>query len=210
MAFGRFIRKVHSRLTNLRDTLSGIVATIKDSDAHMHEIQEKHREIQRGLAETNQKVVFGTVGLAISAWAKMEEILVVMVAMLLRVPNEKAGLMMYSIINFNSWIDIINGLFDVDDQLRPLKRRWTKISEKIRAIKDQRDQIAHHPFEATVIAIKGSPLDIRNKTKKQQPLNANEISHFSNTVSAIANELVDLVKSMHDALHPSLPDKPSE
>ena len=83
-------------------------------------------------------------GRALTAWAKMEESLVVIVMHLLRVHPEKAGLLMYSIINFNTWLFIINDLFEMDKTLGHFRSKFGKISERIRRVKDRRDQIAHY------------------------------------------------------------------
>src|ERR1700742_819654 len=163
--FRRFIKRARSWPGTGKAFLRGAIGTIKDAEAHFQSVQEKSEQIRQHLESTGQKLVFGNVGLAISAWAKMEEMLVVIVAMLLRVPAEKAGLMMYSILNFNSWIEIINVLFEIDRQLIPLRSKWTKIAERIRRIKDQRDQLAHHPIEGTLVAIKAPSLDVRTKPK---------------------------------------------
>lgn len=194
----------------MRSNIRGAARILNDPEAHFRDLQEKSNEIERRLNETGQKVVFGNVGLAISSWARMEEMLVVIVAMLLRVPNEKAGLVMYSILNFNSWIEIINVLFELDDQFRPFRRKWSKIGERIRSMKDQRDQLAHHSIEHTSIVIRASILDVRTKTKKQRPLDANEIVEFSNTVTAIALDLVKLAEAMSEILRDVSPRKSAE
>lgn len=206
----RFIAKIGGWPKGLKARAGAVVSIIKDAEAHYRDLKAKDDDVRSRLQDTNQKLVFGNVGLALSYWAKMEEAIVVIAALLLRVPNEKAGLMMYSILNFNSWLDIINSLFDIDDTLLPFKGRWSKVSRRIRAIKDQRDQLAHHPIEGTSTAIKASVLDIRQKTKKQSALNVDEILQFHDAVLKIIGDLVSLVEAMSAAIRDASPHKSHE
>src|SRR5207237_10580384 len=94
----------------------------------------------------------------------MDEALVIITGQHLRTPSQKAGLIMYSIFNFATWLTIINSLFELDDELSQYRRRWGKLGERIRQIKDHRDQLAHHPVQmgdADNPLIKPSDLDIR-------------------------------------------------
>ena len=62
-------------------------------------------EARRGL--------YTRVGQAISFWASMETRLVTIAALLLGTSEQKAGLLMYSIMNFNVWLIIIDELFSM-------------------------------------------------------------------------------------------------
>jgi hypothetical protein len=58
--------------------------------------------------------IFSAVGHALSNWAQMEAGLVAMTAALLTTTPDKAGVVMYSVINFNAWLGIIDELFAVE------------------------------------------------------------------------------------------------
>ncbi len=196
----RLIRKPLSWPSNVRSFIGGIIGVIKEGEVYANKLQEQMKSLNRSIVDTDQKLVFGSVGLAISSWAKMEEMLVVLVSILLRVPGEKAGLIMYSILNFNSWIEIVTMLFELDADLKPLQKRWNKLAERIRSIKDQRDQLAHHPIAESAAFIKAPLLDVRIKSRKQQPLTADEIANFANRASELARDLIGLSEAMRSAL----------
>src|SRR5579864_7266594 len=67
---------------------------------------------------------YAAVGKGISNWSKMEERLVGVVAKLLRTPDMKAGLVMYSIMNFHTWINIIDDLFALDGTYPKSLKIW--------------------------------------------------------------------------------------
>jgi hypothetical protein len=60
------------------------------------------------------KSFYMAVGQGISHWSHMEERLVQVAAKLLRTSPSKAGLVMFSIINFNVWLQLIDNLFVID------------------------------------------------------------------------------------------------
>ena len=84
------------------------------------------------------------VGQGISYWSHMEEALVEVVAKLLKISRTKAGLLMYSIINFNTWLQIIDDLFVLDGTYPQSLKLWRKILDAIKVEKDMRDRLAHH------------------------------------------------------------------
>jgi hypothetical protein len=49
----------------------------------------------------SQNLMFNAIGAALSGWAQMEGALVGVLSLLLRTPSQKAGLILYSVINFN-------------------------------------------------------------------------------------------------------------
>jgi hypothetical protein len=147
--------------------------------------------------ENEQQHLFASVGMALTAWSRMEEMLVAFVALLLQTSAEKAGVIMYSTINFNTWLSLIHDLFDLDETLAKFRSRFDKISEKIRRIKDRRDQLAHHSIRLTGDPfIRPSKYDVRSKSKKQQPLGPNEVRDFMLIVSGIADDLAELFDAM--------------
>jgi hypothetical protein len=58
-----------------------------------------------------ETALFTEVGKALSFWASLEEILVGIASLLLSNSLQKAGVVMYSIINFGTWLGIITELF---------------------------------------------------------------------------------------------------
>jgi hypothetical protein len=170
-------------------------------------LDEHIKKIDQG----EQTLLYQTVGNAITSWAKMEEAVVTVFALLLRNDGKTAGLILYSIINFNTWLTIIHDLFKMDETLTPFKRRWDKLAERMRRIKDQRDQIAHHALDAKLTALKASRLDTRKKSILQHPMTALEAVEFTRTVMEIAESLLELADDMIAALRTSIgtPDAPS-
>jgi hypothetical protein len=79
------------------------------------------------------KNFYMAVGLGISSWSKMEERLVQVVARLLRTPEAKAGLIMYSIMNLHVWVQIIDDLFVQDGTYPKSLKLWRSIAESLRA-----------------------------------------------------------------------------
>jgi hypothetical protein len=130
------------------DLQAGIVATVTVLRGlwrgNLDEIRGQLNEINRKALSHRRDILFRGIGAALSAWSKMEEIMVVIAMQLLRTSPEKAGVVMYSIINFNTWLSLIHYLFEHDDDFQNFKGRFDKIGERIRRIKDQRDQLAHH------------------------------------------------------------------
>src|SRR5207302_4383682 len=86
-------------------------------------------------------------------------------------------------------------LFELDDELSQYRRRWGKLGERIRQIKDHRDQLAHHPVQmgdADNPLIKPSDLDIRTKSIRQKPLSLEQVQSFSKTVTTLSTDLIQL------------------
>ncbi|WP_146006626.1 hypothetical protein [Bradyrhizobium forestalis] len=96
------------------------------------------------LKKEQDRAIFTAIGIALSGFARLEENLVTVAATLLGVNKRKVGLILYSIINFQTWLSIIDQLFAEDEIYGALAPQWTKISSGIRAIKDDRDRFAHH------------------------------------------------------------------
>jgi hypothetical protein len=118
------------------------------------------------------------------------------VAHLLIVKTAQAGLIMYSILNFNVWLSLIHDLMALNPKLKPIQTRWNKISERIRKIKDLRDQLAHHSVSTKKAHLKPSQFDIRQKTKLQRPLNLTQIFEFIQAIVAICDDLEKFIEDM--------------
>jgi hypothetical protein len=142
-----FFAPATSLLRRLREFFRLLPQGIQGIHTRTIELQDRLAELDKFSHSTNLNILFTSVGGAISTWAKMEESLVVLVACLLRISGQEAGLMMYSILNFNSWLSIISDLFEMNEEFRPFQKRWNKLSERIRRIKDRRDQLAHHSVQ---------------------------------------------------------------
>lgn len=204
----RFRRRVRNGLAFVRGglyALSHLRETAKEmQDVHAKMIPEmqKYSEFIRG---NDRNILFLLIGQALSAWATMEEALVVIFSTLLRVKPEQGGLIMYSIINFNVWLALIDELFVTDELLVSFKPRWNKLSARLRRIKDDRDRLAHHavgseqqkkPGDLVDTFLRAPSLDSRQKTQKFSPMDNDHIMEFTETVSEIAQELLALSKEM--------------
>lgn len=202
----RFLRSM--RDTKLR--IKGALLVLADLPKGLPAVEDRFKswqthidQIHKSINATTQDVLFSTAGRALTTWAKMEEALVLMTSILLRVPPEKAGLVMYSIFNFATWLSVINGLFELDEKLSQHKRRWTKISERLRKIKDQRDQLAHHAVNADSAkdpVLAPPDLDVRRKSKLQKPLDIEEVQNFTLTVMSITDDILVLMRAMNATL----------
>src|SRR5437660_12484812 len=90
------------------------------------------------------KLFFTLVGMGISFWAAMEEDLVKIVALLMRTSQAKAGLVMYSIINFYVWINVIDELLAIEGADEEVLTQWRSIAEALKTENDIRVRLAHH------------------------------------------------------------------
>ena len=218
--FDRFIRKLRkaarARYWFFRGGLDALIH-LRDwaelQKANASKIEEDRKDLFEG---SDDRVLYLVVGSALTAWATMEEVMVLILALLLRVPDEKAGLILYSTINFNVWISIIDELFAIDELHASLKPRWNKIAERLRRLKDGRDRIAHHavrgkesvsPFAGTTL--RPARMDVRQKSLKYKPLANDDIMEFSSQVSNVGKDLNALAKKMAEQREPS-PGKSSQ
>jgi hypothetical protein len=67
-------------------------------------VQDEIDKLTTRLSATDHHVFYRAAGQALTAWAQMEEKLVLLAAMLLMTRPIKAGLILYSAINFNTWL----------------------------------------------------------------------------------------------------------
>ena len=142
------------------------------------------------------KNFYMAVGQAISHWSKMEERLIQVTAKLLKTQEPKAGLVMYSIMNLHSWIQVIDDLFVLDGTYPKSLKRWRAVAESLRAENDIRVGQAHYSISQDDVDPQGElraiqayllpgKLDIRKKTKKCEPLTMTEIVEFTGRVNKI-------------------------
>jgi hypothetical protein len=219
--FRRSARAIRNRIAFVQGTLQAVRVVLsgglKGLTARLNkfatELQDTAKEINEQVDdlvfESDDRVLFLTIGQALSAWAKMEEVLVIILALLLRTQSEKAGLILYSTINFNAWISIIDELFAIDEIFSSRKPRWNKLAARMREIKDDRDRLAHHAvrddehnghFSGT---IGPGRFDIRRKSLKYSPMDHDHIIYFTKTVGKLAVDLLQLAGDMAAALPPS-------
>ena len=124
--------------------LQGAVQALRGLEKYAQEQVAFIDKMSADIKDSERNQLFLMIGQALSAWATMEEFLVLIVANLLVVKSQQAGLIMYSILNFSVWLTLIHDLMGLNPKLSPIQKRWNKISERIRKIKDLRDQLAHH------------------------------------------------------------------
>lgn len=170
------------------------------------ELRTNIDQIRSRIRQTNRDVFFNATGQALTVWARMEEQLVVIVAILLPAMTNKAGLVMYSIINFQVWLTVIDELFSLEAKYSAFRPRWNKIAEKLRREKDYRDRLAHHPIsqESEGMALSKPPrLDTRQKSKAFTPLTLAQATDFAARVASIAEDLQKLTEDMTDFLERS-------
>jgi hypothetical protein len=122
------------------------------------------------------------VGSAISRWSGMEDMLVRICVRLLDAEKEKTGVVMYSVFNFNTRLDIISELFDLSPNFKSLTDGWGGIAKRLRALNLTRNRLAHHTILerpgdefAREPALRPAMFDVRTKSKKYKPLTLDEI-----------------------------------
>lgn len=196
-----------SRLADLNIALLRYCARLTLKEEHFASIAANQAVRDEDIRETTEEAVYNSVGRALSVWANMEESIVRIASFLLETPRDRAGIVMYSILNFNAWLSIIGELISLDSRYSPLKPKWNKISERLRRLKDTRDRLAHHTIHhkhkegliERAAALRPSDLDSRQKSKKYQPLTHYQITEFVHLVANIVIDLADLVDSMTEA-----------
>jgi hypothetical protein len=137
----------------------------------------------------------------------MEDSLVAITTLLLRSHEaNKVGIILYSIINPKTWLEIIGALSSQEPLYISLKPRWNKISARIIKLNDTRVRLAHHSIycgdKATTLAgdtsLRPGQFDIRPKsqTHRLDPLDYGQISKFTDSVDEIIKDLTALLNSM--------------
>lgn len=135
------------------------------------------------------------VGQGISAWTSMEGNLVSIASYLMGTTEAKAGLVFYSINNFNSWLTIITDLFALAPEYAEFRDHFTALVEPLKQLNDTRVRLAHHTIwgskDHASPALRPNKLDTRPKSKKHQPLVKDEISAFTDKVFHIEMRIVE-------------------
>jgi hypothetical protein len=167
--------------------------------------------------DTDEDALFQSIGMALTIWAKMEELLIAIMALLMRSDISRAGLILYSTVNFSVWLMLIHDLFEMDPLFACHIKQWNKIGERLRAIKDDRDRLAHHSVENVAETTSGigsfglrpSEYDVRRKSRRQKPMTLAEVREFTREVTAEARKLRALLDAMFDTYRASK-ERPSE
>jgi hypothetical protein len=103
---------------------------------------------------------------------------------------------MYSIINFHTWLQIIDELFTLDGTYPKSLQLWRAVLESLKAENDLRARLAHYAISqdeekigdegtGTQAYLRPARLDLRTKSKKAKPLTMVEISDFTGRVGQI-------------------------
>lgn len=208
--FERFFRKARKAIRARYHFLLGALSALRhlrDWAKHQKTMMEEHeQQAQELFGSSSDNGVYLAVGTALTSWATMEQSIVFIAANLLRTDPEKAGLVLYSIINFSVWLSIVDELFAIDPMFSPLKPKWNKLAERLRQLKDDRDRIAHHAahkpdVDASAFAetsLRPSELDLRRKSQKHKPMTNDDIFVFGTKVSLLAKDLLALATLMID------------
>jgi hypothetical protein len=167
---------------------------------HDQEAGEQWKSVHR-------KALFTNVGLALSQWSGMEDLLIGIASLLLRTHEAtKVGVIFYSITNPNTWCSIIGELFSQEPRYIALKPRWNKLGERLIKLNDTRVRLAHHTIyygdRATTIAgdtsLGPGQFDVRPKSQKHrfEPLDHDQISKFIDSVGKLIADLTELLNAM--------------
>jgi hypothetical protein len=150
--------------------------------------------------------LFSCVGQALTRWAQMEDLLIAIVSLLLRVhEGKKIGTILYSITNFYTWLSIIGDLFSLEPLYVSLKPRWNKISHRLKGLNDTRVRLAHHSIslqDNEDTSLRPGQFDSRPKSHQHRvnPLDYDQIIAFMESVSNITEDIRELLNAMTDLL----------
>jgi hypothetical protein len=173
------------------------------------------------IARELREDTYATIGKSITAWSTTESILVTIATMLLDTRPEKAGLVLYSINNFHTWLSIIEELwlsiieelFAIDQQFTLLRPEWIAISNRLRKLNDTRVSLAHHAlgpgkgFEHFVETdnddlsgifptLRPDSSDTRTKSKKHTPIGLEQLSEFMHELATTQRMMATLIDRM--------------
>jgi hypothetical protein len=148
-----------------------------------------------------EEVFFTSVGQSISMWSNMEGFLVAVAGMLLDTRFAKAGLILYSIPNFYSWLSIIDELFSMEQKFSAQKPEWGTIADRLKKLNDTRVRLAHHSFRRGqeidhFPVLRPNRYDTRAKSKKYAPLEIDEIIAFMEDLTPVMERVQKLLNDM--------------
>jgi hypothetical protein len=148
-----------------------------------------------------RQTFYSSVGQAISLWTSMETRLVMVASVLMGTSERKAGLVLYSIMNFYTWLSIMDDLFQMDPDFQTLQSEWAAVQKKLKGMNDTRNRLAHHtaweqPDDDPSPALRPGKYDARTKSQKHDPLTIRAILEFTKEVSKLKSRLFALWKEM--------------
>jgi hypothetical protein len=146
--------------------------------------------------------LYASVGQGISVWTSMETKLVYIFSLLLGLAPERAGLILYSIINFQTWLSLITDLFASEPLFNQFASRWNKKFERLRALNETRTRLAHHTSlqAESDFDLRPSGLDARARSRAYEPLTEPDILDFIKKVVALHQEIAELFEAMAASL----------
>lgn len=171
----------------------------EDDPARKRVFLEEVTRDDKQLKQLEDTDLFRTVGEALSIWGGLEECLVILFSYLLRSDWPTAGTILYSVVNFNVWLSIIDDLIAQDEHLKSLKPRWNKIAERLRGLKEMRDRLAHNTAfipgtiktRSELKSLQPSAFDARRRALKHHPLTTGQIRIFIESVTDAIRNLGD-------------------
>jgi hypothetical protein len=145
-----------------------------------------------------EQIFYQSVGSAISSWTSMESSIVAIASLLLETSFQKAGLVFYSIANFNVWLDVVGELFSLEEKYSDKQSEWTSISKRLRDLNGIRVRLAHHTSlerdrASTLPSLRPPRFDIRLKSQKHAPLDTGQIIRFIEDVGQVQRRLTDML-----------------
>lgn len=184
----------------------------------MNEEEQARKEIEETIAQFNKttkaltNTTYTAIGHGITTWSRMEGMLVHIASWLLGSHSEQVGMIFYSINNFHTWLSIIDELFEMDPNFRPLRPDWIKIRGKLTKLNDVRVRLAHHAVEKgkdlLEIAENGSDIaeafpglkpsdsDTRAKWKKKTAIDLSDIVKFTEQLVDEIEKITELMTRM--------------
>jgi hypothetical protein len=173
---------------------------IRDTASKRGEANDPVADLEAEKLLLEKRWLFTAVGQALSSFAMVEESVVGIAAMLLRIKLSEAGLIFYSILNFNTWLSIVGELFKMEPGYKESIKEWNKISSKLRELKNIRDRLAHQTIlseqNKSGLAIRPARFDTRIESKRRPPLDFDQINSFTDDLADMQMALAALITAM--------------
>lgn len=117
---------------------------------------------------------------------------------------QRAGVVFYSITNFNVWLGIIADLLSLNKRLSLAKKEWNGMSNRLRELNDTRVRLAHHTIwhadrGSQEVYLRPAREDHRSKSRGYSNLTALEIIAFTKATNQMVPKLLDLQQRCHSA-----------
>jgi hypothetical protein len=196
--------------------LTRIIAGGVRSQARALEAAQKHQnryymaqesvEAAIGMAadyDSSQREKFhALIGMSISSWVIIEYIMIGIFVTLARCDLDVAGIVLYSNMNFGSWISMITEILALRTEQKENSKKWGKLAGELRALKDTRDRLAHDTTLGFLTDIPDklapSSWDVRSKSRRHKPLSPADIEVFLEEVTVLSIKLEHFCNSVAD------------